>query len=364
LVPWTWEEIDEAWLGGATGHADPGPVFVDAFDRVERFFGREWLLEMHGGGSGLHNAVLVATLGKQLRILETASGCLSLVRQLRLRNPDARAELHAISIALPRPTGSIALECEPVIAVAGRSRRPDFRLAQDGTDDPEWTYVEVTRPNEAHAEQALRQAMDVLDTVLDKVAGRYAVAVVFHSQPSREEAAAAKDAAWALCAGHKSANVELPGLATIVFAEDASVSSLPTDGITPAPSRLGSTRTRIEGDVVRQMSVHVPYADERSVGFLESEAPQLPETHPGLVMISVGSAPGALREWPDILQRQLALGLYDNVSAVCLFDQGFSLVEAGYSWTAETVLIPNPRATQPLPAWLVEQLESWRPRRA
>jgi hypothetical protein len=172
--------------------------------------------------------------------------------------------------------------------------------------------------------------MDVLDTVLDEVVGRYAVAVVFHSQPSREEAEAAKDAARALCAGHKSGNVELPGLATIVFAEDALGSSLRTDRITPATSRLGSTRTRIEGDVVRQISLHVPYADERSVGFLESEASQLPDTHPGLVMISVGSAPGALREWPDILQRQLELGLYDNVSAVCLFDQGFSIVEAGY----------------------------------
>jgi hypothetical protein len=86
-MSWTWEEIDEAWLGGATGHADPAPVFVDAFDRVERFFGRGWLQEMHGGGTGLHNAVFVATLGKQLRILETASSCGNLVRKLRASRP-------------------------------------------------------------------------------------------------------------------------------------------------------------------------------------------------------------------------------------------------------------------------------------
>lgn len=363
-MPLTWEEIDESWLGHATGHADPPEVIVDGFDRVERFFGRDWLQEMHGGGRGLHNALMVATLGKQLKVLEEAPGCSNLVRRLRERSLDARAELHAMWIAWVPSPDSAAVESEPAVEVAGRRRRPDFRLGRRDADDPEWTYVEVTRANEAHAERSLREAVSILDAILDEVTGTYAVAVVFHVQPSPEQVEETKSAAAALCRAHEPGRTELARVATVVFAEDEGIESIRTDDIQPATARLASTRTRMEGHVVRQISVSVPYLDERSLGFLESEASQLPDTHPGLVMISINDAPGALSQWPAILQDHLELGLHDNVSAICLFEQGFTVLDAGFGWFAQTAVVRNPTAARPLPPWLLERLKSWRRPRA
>ncbi len=40
-MPWTWEEIEAVWLGGGTAYT-PEAV-VEAFNRVEATFGREWM---------------------------------------------------------------------------------------------------------------------------------------------------------------------------------------------------------------------------------------------------------------------------------------------------------------------------------
>jgi hypothetical protein len=42
IVVWTWKQIEQDWLAGGRLAADPS-VVVEAFDKVEAVFGREWI---------------------------------------------------------------------------------------------------------------------------------------------------------------------------------------------------------------------------------------------------------------------------------------------------------------------------------
>jgi hypothetical protein len=76
-------------------------------------------------------------------------------------------------------------------------------------------------------------------------------------------------------------------------------------------------------------------------------------------MIDVSAITGAMKQWRLTLQRELALdGMYENVSAVCLFASRVSPTEEGEAQKIETVVVSNRAAAHQLPEWANTRLRS------
>jgi len=152
-VTYTWQEIEQDWLGGVSGLAASSAEMVSAFNEVAARFGREWVeatRTRNGTASrGTSPTLYVVTLARLLRALDGAANSAALIEKVRRGNLDARAEL--IAIYLLRSENQQALvEVEPEIRVGGRNRKPDFRTRMPA--EP-WTYIEVTNPGSGSTEK-------------------------------------------------------------------------------------------------------------------------------------------------------------------------------------------------------------------
>src|SRR5207245_6707038 len=101
----------------------------------------------------------------------------------------------------------------------------------------------------------------------------------------------------------------------------------------------------------QQVSVNVPFTDERAGDILRREAKQLPESGLGLIMIDVGNVIGSFQDWEAIFRRRFQPTQHTRISAVCLFEGSSTPTEAGYNWLLHTKLITNAHAQFQLPAW-------------
>jgi hypothetical protein len=357
-MPWLWEEIEQDWLAGGVV-VDAPEVVVDAFNRVEARFGRAWIeaSRQQEGSIGPVRGTLptlnVIVLGQQLRALEGSSGCGALLRKLRDREPSANAELAAIWLASHDQT--VELECEPEVEISRRLRKSDFRLRRDA--DP-WSYVEVTQPNRSAAELSVRAAMTALASLIETTTGTYTAEVFFLRLPEPGELVAVRSMLEDAEARLKTGEISLPDDLGVIYlnASPPGLAVVDNHGYPTVP-RLGDARVVAEnGEPVRQISVRMPYFDLRGHQFLATEASQLPEDAPGLIMIQTSGAPGAIKEWLPVLEGELELDLYRQVSGVCLFQSGFY---AGESWRVSTKLILNPGAVHRLPEWLETQLRKY-----
>jgi hypothetical protein len=360
-MTWSWVEIEQDWLAGGVLAEEPDAV-VEAFDRVEEYFGHEWMEQsrMHEGAigpaRGTSPTLNITILGQELAMLEVSSGCETLVQKLRDRVPSASAELDALWLA--GHGQEVDVECEPEVDVAGRLRKPDFRIRPKAEA---WTFVEVTQPNRSAAEMSVRAAMDELVRLIETSTGTYTAEVFFLRLPEQGEIA---EVLTALADA-----VSRPESREITLSDDLGVIYLhvgaPGEGVIddhgfPSVPRLGAMRAAVEnGEPVRHVMVRMPYYDQRGHQFLATEASQLPEDAPGLIMIQTSAAPGALKEWVSVIEGELQLGLYEQVSAVCLFGSGHYPTDRGEVWRVQTKLVGNPDALHELPDWLHNQLRQF-----
>jgi hypothetical protein len=74
-------------------------------------------------------------------------------------------------------------------------------------------------------------------------------------------------------------------------------------------------------------------------------------------MVDVAQATGAMRRWDTLLRGRLQPRPHTRVGAVCLFRSGSFGEGAGERWRIETTVIVNPHAADPVPDWVVDQLQ-------
>src|SRR5215472_2900649 len=98
----------------------------------------------------------------------------------------------------------------------------------------------------------------------------------------------------------------------------------------------------------------MPFSDDRAAQLVHGEARQLPTYSPGLIMIDVGSAAGAFRDWEPLIKRRFQPGINTRLGGVCLFSSGVLLTPNGGACPSATKLLVNPHAMIPLPSWVVE----------
>jgi hypothetical protein len=358
-VTYTWNEIRDGWLqDGRIAHS-PDEI-VEAFNRAERVFGRDWVDAKLTPMPNLstHGALVTLTVvdwGRLLGCLEDVGNADPLLARLRAGRSDALAELRAISL-LRATRADVQVELEPVVTIAGRDRKPDLRVR---VGEEPWTYAEVTKPDTSEARERVRAVAVTVCGVVDVVPGEYAVEVFLRREPTDAEVDTLKEHVEEACRLQEVLTLELPsGLGTLflnqtppgqVVLDDHGEQYVPRIGVSRALGDAGGAR--------RHIAMRVPFSDSRADDFLRREARQLPPNAPGLVMIDMAEASGGMRTWRPLLRRRLQPNLHTRVGAICLFRAGVYPSDAGESTRIETKVLVNAHATTELPTWLISDLE-------
>jgi hypothetical protein len=359
-MTYTWQEIEQDWLGGSSGLAASPDEVVTAFNMVAGLFGREWVeasRTRNGVVSGGTSFVLrIVILARLLATLDGVPNATRLVDKVREGNPDARAELIAIYL-LRSGNPDISVEVEPEVRVGARDRKPDFRSRL--SDEP-WAYVEVTNPNSSEAQEDVSRGLEKLTSLVYKCSGSFALEVFLTREPIASELDLI---ATEIMEGHRSAGqseVELPsGLGTLFWNQQPPGAVVMDDHGQPYTPRLSRAAVVAGAHEHRHIAVRWPFTDTRAETFIRHEARQLPTDAPGLIMIYVSGNVGAIKAWRTLIERRLQPNLHTRVSAVCLFQTGQVLTEEGEDWRIECKIIPNPHARFPLPSWIIDQLQRY-----
>jgi hypothetical protein len=366
-MPWTWKQIEQDWLHDGRVATEPS-VVVEAFERVEAAFGRDWIEQSRvlplvvpkgvppqstiTGGS--HPVLRVVKMGALLAALEGVSAADALTAKLRRGERGARAEATAIYLLRQHPSDSI-LELEPAVPVLGRSdRKGDFRVRRNGHP---WTYVEVSATDQTATEQEALQLVARLTAPIHSISGSFALELFFRSLPDNDEIEAILRRVRDLNGLSGSLSEELPEkLGALLYDTHRDPSDV-SPRILNEPYRPGLGRARVvHGDgEVRSITVRLPYADTRGRKKLGKESLQLPKDHPGLVMIDIAGAPGSRHSWEPAIRGDLHN--HTRVSAVCLFQWAF-LPRDDLAEFMSVIgrLIVNPSARRTLPSWIIERL--------
>jgi hypothetical protein len=370
-MPWTWKQIEQDWLLDGRVAPDPSTV-VEAFERVEAAFGRDWIeqsriqpLVVPRGSpaqttidGGAYPVLTVVKMGGLLVSLEGIPGADTLIGKLRRGERAAIAEATAIHLLRQHPSDS-EVELEPVVPVAGRpDRKGDFRVRRSG--DP-WTYVEVSATDKTATEREAVQLLKQLAAPIHSMSGSFALELFFRKLPDNDEIEALLRRIHDLNGRVASLSEELPeGLGTLLYDIDRHPDDV-SPSIPNEPYRPGLSRADVvHGDgEVRSITVRLPYADTRGRKKLGKEALQLPRDDRGLVMIDTAGAPGSRHTWEPAIRDDLRD--HRRVSAVCLFAwASLPRDDLAEYFSVLGRLIVNPSARRTLPSWIIERLAALR----
>ena len=291
-----------------------------------------------------------------LQGVEHAANTDGLIERIGDRRDDAWAELCAAYL-LTSGRPDVSIECEPEILVGGRNRKCDLGIRLAG--DP-WTYVEVTVASRNSAAQtAILRSLERLGDLVRECAGNYALEVYLHREPEAGELDLIEDQIRQYTHVYPElAEIELPsGLGTLYWNQQPpGAVVLDNHGELYRPGLAIASAAAGDGEH-RHILVRWPYTDMRAEDMLTAEARQLPADGPGIVMIQVSGAVGAMKVWRPIIENRFRPTMHTRVSAVCLFRSSIIPADAGESWEPECQIILNPYARAPLAGWIISQLE-------
>src|SRR5688572_11755305 len=134
-MPWTWEIIEQDWLGGGRIAVPPSDA-VDASNRVETMLGGDWIAGCRGStgrASGTAPTLRVVTKGRLLTSLDGVRDTEHLLEKIRRNDHSASAELTALFLLRSGRPDTI-VELEPEVSVGGRPKNPDFHISLSGAD--------------------------------------------------------------------------------------------------------------------------------------------------------------------------------------------------------------------------------------
>jgi len=324
--------------------------------------GRAWMKEYNTAGNasevwGAGPTAAIVRMGLRLASLDGLAGTDDLITRIKRKDVSALAELTAIHL-LRRCLPSAAVELGPDITVGSGPRKPDFRVRERPSDP--WTYVEVTQPDISDTEERLRAVMARLTAVVKEVKRSFGLELFLRREPTDDEVEALTTRARGLARAEGGAMIreELPDrLGLLLLNQSGPGMVVLDDHDEPHVPRIAQTETIFGGtEPHRHIAVRLAYSDERAERFLGREARQLPKDAPGLIVISMGHAPGGFKSWEPLVLRRFGRKLHTRVGAVCLLGGGSILTPEGEKLLPQTKVLVNPHAVMPLPLWMVECL--------
>jgi hypothetical protein len=125
----TWQEIEQDWLGGSSGLAAAADDVVVAFNTVAAYFGRDWVeaSRARSGGPtrGMWPTLHIVALGRRFAALDGIPNSQVLLDKLRRHQPDAIAEFTLFEPVIQRGRGDRARDPR-------RSAQSKARLSRHG----------------------------------------------------------------------------------------------------------------------------------------------------------------------------------------------------------------------------------------
>lgn len=364
-VPWTFEEIQREWFGGAQLFWDRDDV-VRAFNLAESIRGRDWVLGREvdvaafsaftgiGRRGGFWEFLRVYWFGKRMASIVGTLGCDDLVKRLMTDDSAASEEATAIHLLRSRQPDT-ELQIAPKVRVGNRVKQPDFRLRKVGGP---WIYVEVTTLNESTASIQIQRLLQRVAEGVMKVDREFLLEIVFNRDPTASEEEELLSEAKAACDAADGHRKNVGDFAYIlVKSGDPSVvipSLIPDDN---RPRKDISWSLVGAGQPNRQMVARFPFQDQRAEAILRSEASQLPKNECGIVMVNANQQPSAFEYWSQRVPERFATGQHTRVAAMILFMHSTYPIDRGLVWIPIVKLIPNPRARIPLPSWIIDTVD-------
>jgi len=351
----TIEEIERDW--GITSTAPS--VVLDAFERVERILGRDWIAQIRapfgGHAPGAAPFLDVVSMGGRLGVLDGIEAPERLIARLRRHDRSAEAELTAMHLLHCR-NRTAEIELEPDVSARRSVRKADFRIRLPGGT---WTYVEVTSPNVSEARERVTVILDRITGLLWEVRREFALEVFFKREPREDELETLCVRIRRFCSEGKREREEVGDLALLIL------SSVRPGQITPHEEANGQVTARLAMAKVlgggaqprRHIVARIPYADQRADKFLADEAAQLDRGYPGLIMVDASGEPAAFTSWGPILARRFQPRIHTRVGGMCLFAPHLLPVENNLLWVLKVQLRVNPHAKLALPEWIREAVE-------
>lgn len=351
-MTWPIDRIEKELLAGpASTVALPTETLVAAVNQVAQTLGSEWIKSEIALAKGLSIAMRVIGMGVRLPSIENLAGADELVTNLRRREQNADAELTAIYLFRSTvPTAQV--ELYPPVG----HRQADFRVRESAQS--KWTTVEVTQPMSSEEEQRINEMLRHLLTAFEKLANPFVLDILFRREPTGKEIAALRDRLPEFCQSPGQRQAELVDGMGFLFLNYVEVGKL---GVCEVPELVNNPALGVTsffsdpaggGGPHHQVSIRIPFTDDRAEEILKTEARQLPKDESGLVMINVSLSPKETPSWVSLIERRFQPALHTRVGGVCLFFGGMTPVGNQYDWLLQTKLLVNRHAKLQLPEWI------------
>jgi hypothetical protein len=354
-MSWSIETIEKDLLLSKIGVLAMAPeAVVSAVNRVERVLGSEWIGSI--SGKGIAPAMEAIGMGLRLASIENLGGAEDLITHIRRKDQDAESELTAIHV-IRSQNSSAQLELHPAVG----TRKADFRARR--VEGEQWTTVEVTKPNTSEEQQRIEGVLRRIEKVFEKVEYPFSLDIVFRREPSASEIELLCERLPQFCQLLGQQRAELVDGMGFLFLNHVEIGKLqlveiPELAETPTIGIATFFGGGSDGRAHHQVSVRIPFSDERAEEILRDEARQLPKPGVGMVMIDVPASPKELRGWVSLIERRFQPAIHTRISGVCLFSGGMVPVGDRYGWLLQTKLLTNPHAQFQLPSWIQAAIKS------
>ena len=73
-------------------------------------------------------------------------------------------------------------------------------------------------------------------------------------------------------------------------------------------------------------------------------------------MVDMSIVPGAFSVWKPLIRRRFQPTIHRRVGGVCLFRGGLTSSQNGENWALDTKTLSNQYARNPLPSWIVNEM--------
>jgi len=356
-MAWTRERLESEWLNAPIDQlGDRASIACNAFDRVEKYLGSDWLAARRLQTIGVGPALGLVLLGECFAAIENLQGFEILVEKFRAEDYSALSEMEAVRMF--HLMGGVEIELAPELTVEVSTKTPDFRVRRAGD---RWTYVEVTRPDTSDAAEAAQQLLGRLQSVV-KVRRAFSLEIFLRREPTATEEDVLLRTATELADSYRFETIDLPSQAIITKQRFTGpvVTPLNHPGEDNACPRVGAARGVFGGDGIepqRLVSVRMPFSDDRADAFIKREAKQLSKNEQGFIMMDLTKSPTGMKYWKSLLLWRFQPSIHTRVGGVCLFSSGLELGRTGLHLLFDLVTVENPHARQPLPRWIFEEIQ-------
>jgi hypothetical protein len=354
-VAWSFERIAAEWLQDAAVTLSPARL-MRLFEIVEAAFGREWMEGRRGpsAATGSYPTMRIVNAGQLIEAVADLPGGNELLERLKADEPGSVAESLVVA-AIRWSDPAINLTLSPPVRVGQRDRRPDVLAERDA----ERVYVEVSTPQRTDEYQAVQARIQALaDRALVATPFGNVSEIYLHREPSDQEMASLVEMIGRMCAvgGER---LVAGDVANVVVNSCEPTVVVPYDHPGPYRPRLSIACAQVQGEQRRHAVVRCPFTDERAAQFMRRKARQLPSDAPGIVVLHVSGAVGAMKTWKAVLRHRLRPDQHTRVSAVVLIESGMHGTSTGEAWMHSATVLVNDHAAMPAPAWALAPFNAW-----